>query len=1037
MGQGHTHHHAGQCAGLDHNSAEYTPAQRADLERVLAFNRDMAAAIDQCRDVAQVEAFLDPDPLRYMWVDEGQGQIGRVITEATAMLTDAARLPDHDRVEAQIVEGTRQATRPSMAVYGDKQLVAYVKWIPGRGDVLRVRLSGTDDALGPWADPDQATDIHRPTAIFDGSGTPWVLWSGTSVIAPKEGNNLGVWASRHHQGSWSTPELISTTPSPSFNQEAVALSDGGLEVVWQGATDQRFAIFSRRFHPRHGWQETQLVSPGDDANVWDPVLAVSPDDSTGYAWSRYESGSYQIVVRRREADGTITDPFPITGGTDYALHPSLAFTHDGRLWCAYDLLTVSGHGGSGPTRLRSATELGSDPDYREGMRAAGDSVPPELLPEVTAELRVVAIDDDGLRQPPGELAPTLNVVPGGLPRLVATEAGLSVAYRVHRKLPLMTYYWEIAVQHLSDAGWLPPTTIRGTDATLEEAGVAAIPGGVLVAAQTDGRLARALEWTEGFGGRECPYLMEHQGAVIWHAIHGAGVVVTSEISTGESARLSPNAFRDQTATPAHPSNKRQEARRWAGQDRERYRTTVASEDLNLYWGDLHRHSLVSRCTAGDEPSLEDFYRYSWDVCEYDFWAVTDHSENSSEFQWWTIQKMADLFHVPQRFVPFYGFEWTSADTGHQNVIFGDVERGAPTFSAFATGTTDPAGLWHALEHHPDFPAITIPHHPGSAMVHNDWDYHHPTYSRLVEVFQACRGNYESDGCFRQYSDATRTGTFMLDGLLRGHRFGLIASSDHGHGASYVGAYAPSLNRADVFQALHSKRTFAATTRDIVLDVRMGDTFMGGEAPAETPRTLTIHASGYTDIARVDIVRGGRMVHAHVATPDLPQRTHRIPIRVEWGGVDHSVTWDGGITLHDATLVQTPFYSPEIVSVATDHVSWEHTTHSFGEPYGAQRGNVEFTIDAGPDARLELNCAGTRAVLNPHELEHGPIPLDIAELGAHGGHLRLEPGVGGLIPLGTRTVDLTWTDPDTLPTFYYVRVYLVDGEMAWSSPIWVG
>ena len=115
--------------------------------------------------------------------------------------------------------------------------------------------------------------------------------------------------------------------------------------------------------------------------------------------------------------------------------------------------------------------------------------------------------------------------------------------------------------------------------------------------------------------------------------------------------------------------------------------------------------------------------------------------------------------------------------GHQNVIYGDVARGAPIFSAFAEGSTTPDGLWRGLAAHPQFPAITIPHHPGSAMVHNDWDYHDPGFSRLVEVFQACRGNYESETCFRQYSDGTATGTFMLDGLRRGHRFGLIASSD--------------------------------------------------------------------------------------------------------------------------------------------------------------------------------------------------------------------------------------------------------------------
>src|SRR5690606_33803108 len=116
------------------------------------------------------------------------------------------------------------------------------------------------------------------------------------------------------------------------------------------------------------------------------------------------------------------------------------------------------------------------------------------------------------------------------------------------------------------------------------------------------------------------------------------------------------------------SDGRREDRRWlAGEPAERYEV----DGYTLYWGDLHRHSLISRCTSGGEPSLEDFYRYAWDVNSYDFWAVTDHAENSSAYQWWSLQKIADLLHVPGRFVPLYGFEWTSADTGHQNVIYGD------------------------------------------------------------------------------------------------------------------------------------------------------------------------------------------------------------------------------------------------------------------------------------------------------------------------------------------------------------------------------
>ncbi|MGD9959341.1 DUF3604 domain-containing protein [Nocardioides sp.] len=1021
------HSHAAMCGGLDHHGGDYTPQQRADLDQVLAFNRRMADAINDSLDTHDATLFLDPDPLRYMWVDEGQGQISRVISEADELLTGAPRIDGHVRGEVSVVEGSRHAARPTVATGpGGERLVAWVEWIPQQGDVVQVALDGAE----PVVVSSGIADVFRPTAAISTGGVPWVFYGARAI----SGSGVGVWATRLLGSGWTAPELVSGSEQPAFNQEVVAHADGRIELVWQGRDKDRFGVFSRSFSG-NTWDAPRLVTAGVDANVWDPSAAAFADGSTAYAWSEYREGAYRVVVRRRDAAGRLTEPRDLTRGNDYALHPHLAVTLDQQLWCAFDVITVAGHGGSGPTKLRPAAELGDDHDHIDGMREAGESIPPELLPEVTASIRVVNIADDGLRQAPGTLADRLNVVPSGLPKLVATaDGGLTVAYRVHRQLPLMTYYWEVATQALGPDGWLPASTYRDTDGTLEEVSVAATGDGVLLAAQTDARLERALQWTEGFGGRECPYLLEHQGSVIWHGIHGVGTIVTAQAPSG-----GPVPTPEALAFWAEPegvvvADDRTEARRWVSeQERERYHAQVGDRDFTLYWGDLHRHSLVSRCTAGDEPSLDDFYRYAWDVCEYDFWAVTDHSENSSDYQWWSIQKIADLFHVPDRFVPLYGFEWTSADSGHQNVIFGDVERGAPIFSAFAEGTTDPDGLWEALAQHPDFPAITIPHHPGSAMVHNDWDYHDPRFSKLVEIFQACRGNYEGPGCFRQYSDGTREGTFTIDGLQRGHRFGLIASSDHGHGASYVGAFATSLDRAEVFEALQARRTFAATTRDVIVDFQAGDVFMGEEAPAGAERAFRIHARGYAELARVDIVRDGEVVHALLPSPDVEPGWITVPLRLEWGGAEVSTVWDGQLTVSGGRVVQTDFWSPEVSAASDDRVSWLCTTHSFGEPYGAQRGGIELTVVGAPEAVVSVSVGESTESWTLADLVAGAHDMAVPH-----GTFAVQPGIGGLIGLGTHRVDVEWHDPDPSDgeSFYYARVFQVDGEMAWSSPIWM-
>lgn len=1033
-----SHGHGHGCAA-DHHRGEYTARQRADLDLVLAFNARLARAVDDNLDITDTIAALDPDPLRYMWVDEGDGQIPAQLAKAAAVLDLAPRLAGQTRGAVRPLPDCRNAARPTVAAHGATTLVGWLEWEPDRGDRLVAELvTGADRSRATVvAGPE---DLFRPTAAVTADGTPWLLF-GRRVAEPDGGGRVGVWASRFAAGTWSAPELVTPGEHPAFNQEVVAHPDGSLRVCWQGpvsegAVEGRFGVFARRF-AAGAWGETVLVSAGVPDNVWDPTLTATPD-GTAYAWAEYAGGSYRIALRHIEDAGHVDDRGDLgpvrrlTGGTDYALHPSLATTADGRVWCAFDVITVQGHGGSGPTRLRPRPAAGEPASGPDGMREPGAHVPPELLPDVRAGVRVVRVDPEGVWEPPGELARGLDVVPSALPRLAATaDGGLVVGYRIHRQLPLMTYYWEAAAQVLGPDGWLPPVTHRGTDATLEEVSLAATGTRVVLATQADGRLARALTWSEGFGGRECPYLADHHGAVLWHGVHGAGQVVLTAV---ESAG---RATDDGRRTAMVLSDRRREARRWTAAAPE---PRHAAEGYQLYWGDLHRHSLVSRCTSGDEPSLEDFYRYAWDVDEYDFWAVTDHAENSTAYQWWSIQKIADLLHVPGRFVPLYGFEWTSAAHGHQNVIYGDVARGAPIFSAFAEGSTTPDGLWRGLADHPGFPAITIPHHPGSAMVHNDWDYHDPRFSRLVEVFQACRGNYESESCFRQYADGTATGTFMLDGLRRGHRFGLVASSDHGHGASYVAVLARSLTRADVFDALWSRRTCAATTRGVVSVLRLGPHLMGSEIDWAGPRPLRVHARGYAELARVDILRDGRVVHVVRGEPPLAPGRRRVDLRVEWGQADTTTRWDGQLSVSAGRLVLPTHVGPEVVTMDERSLGWEHVTYSFGEPYGAQRGGVEVSVVGTADTEVRIDVAGRSIRIGLDELAdrlaRGPfVPEETSE---RAGTLALAPAVGALLGLGVRELDVSFDDDDDLTdtAFYYARAFQTDGEVAWSSPVWV-
>jgi hypothetical protein len=158
----------------------------------------------------------------------------------------------------------------------------------------------------------------------------------------------------------------------------------------------------------------------------------------------------------------------------------------------------------------------------------------------------------------------------------------------------------------------------------------------------------------------------------------------------------------------------------------------------------------------------------------------------------------------------------------------------------------------------------------------------------------------------------------------------------------------------------------------------------------------------------------------------------VPVRVEWGMSPVGTDWGGGITIEGGEVLQTPYWSPEITEVDRQRVWWAGTTKSFGEPYGAQRGGIEFTL-LGPVAAvvtiktLQGELATTLGALNGRVTE---VPV------TGRGRLRMQPGVGGLAPLGEGEQRIRWTDTAGGPAWYYVRVYQTDGEMAWSSPIWI-
>jgi hypothetical protein len=96
---------------------------------------------------------------------------------------------------------------------------------------------------------------------------------------------------------------------------------------------------------------------------------------------------------------------------------------------------------------------------------------------------------------------------------------------------------------------------------------------------------------------------------------------------------------------------------------------------------------------------------------------------------------------------------------------------------------------------------------------------------------------------------------------KGYRLGVIASSDHySTHFSYAMVYTDDLSRQGVLNAIHRRHTYGATD-NIVMDVRMGEHFMGDEFTLAKALPLRVKAIGTGMVDKVDVIKDNNVVYS--------------------------------------------------------------------------------------------------------------------------------------------------------------------------------
>lgn len=765
---------------------------------------------------------------------------------------------------------------------------------------LATRSSG-ETWLATIAWNGEADTIELSTVVGELVGPRAVYTSPTRMLgmAAAEDSASGlhvVWSEQDSDG-WSLRELVvgqdvgaartivASNGRHHLHPALAVDAEGTLLMVWVVLDGERMAIMGSAIGLDGAWTEPLEISSGRRSNWW-PSAAASAPGKFAVVWDAPVDGDYDVLLARvhvgEHGHLSVQSRHVVAGTPQFEAHPSVAADGD-RLYVSYDV---------GPERWG-----------REGSVNKLE----EALHDVRS-IRIVVIEGDTVA--PLAISPLdeMNEVLARkceLPQIVVEGTGNLVLF--FRGLPLPGEFddpQDPRFQKLADVkaggkGWRTSiwfsymTRFDGTEWKLADRHHAGLPGsegradapiavvrlkggGSAYAVVGDGREKKALPEDAALNQQ-----LFAEELNWWRPVTQTPTEVTVGLlrkgppagMIGVGASVAMAALEPHDTAPFQHST----------------RTLSDGRNVMLAFGDLHRHTDLSRCSSNWDGPITDALRYAYDVAPLDFMAVTDHFEHMTKYDWWRTASMVAAYDAPGRFASLHAYERSDGRSGHRNVIARGDElpviayRGSYNRDRDDGKADTPAKLWELLrEDH----VLTIPHTPAGMFPDNpvvmDWSTLNPEYDRLVEVFQGYRGSSEASGAPRAVPDMPAQG-YVRPNLDLGMHFGLIASSDHqSSNGSFAGAWVTGLTRDEVFEGLHARRTFAATVR-AALWTEWAGVPMGVSAPApdDGGDEFLVEVDGYgRELARIEIFGAGGLLAERALSGTTVTERFTLPLPAE-------------------------------------------------------------------------------------------------------------------------------------------------------------
>ena len=307
----------------------------------------------------------------------------------------------------------------------------------------------------------------------------------------------------------------------------------------------------------------------------------------------------------------------------------------------------------------------------------------------------------------------------------------------------------------------------------------------------------------------------------------------------------------------------------------------------------------------------------------------------------------------------------------------------------------------------------------------------------------------------------------------------MASNDSHYGVAGVwglglmAVVAPELTREALWEAFMARRVYGVTGDRIQLGFAVNDSPMGSVLRTEEAPRIRVNVVASQALDRIEILRNNRVVytHCHSGTWDVPvgEGPVRAKVKVEcgWGPTPQynfaapPKHWNGELLLSGG----------RILSVEPCFTNWDqklepllarscrfHLTTGPRELRlnPSSRQALIFEVEAPLRAPMALETDGWQKSTNLSEALEGSQVVGLVEQARAQiserfllrpeeienpdtfWHNAYKVKIHTAIPEDGYTAEVEWVDenPDPGTNWYYVRVSELNGQMAWSSPIWV-